>query len=234
MMTLVLVALWALSGPALPPSPADEAAVVAAAEALLEASFPEAAPSLAVRVVKTGGTWTPPLRLAFAVAPRGVPRAHTQTQVLVPGEDGSWRPAGWALLYVAHYDTVLVARRPLPRGTPVTPGDVAATWRETTTLTGEVLTPAAFAALAAHGPLEVARSMRPGRVLRAGDVRTPPAALPGSPVLLRYERAGFRLELACEARSQAAVGSLVHLRCDGRRYEARLTAPGHATWLETL
>lgn len=226
---LVLLLVLAGFGP-----DGDERAarVEAAAEAALARSFPAEAHRLDVRIrrIDTGVPAEGPLRVRFPAAAE-LPRGTVRTTVLTPRDGGGWEEAGAALLYVAHYDTVLVARADVPRGEPVTEADLASAWIETTTLAGEPVVPGALPEDAV-----AVRSIAEGRVLRRHDVRAPYAAALGAPVRMHYQRRGLAMTLTCTAREAGHTGEAIRLYCPDTRtaYRARLTGPGAATWIQTL
>lgn len=225
-LALVLVPLAGFAGGA--------SGVVAAAEAVLAERYPADAHRFEVRVLRTGGTVdeTAPLRVDL---PDGaeVPQGHTQVDVLARGASG-WEKTGWALLYVAHYDSVVVARRSVRRGDAVTSADLGAAWIETSSFHGE---PLRTADLHAFGPdLFSERPLREGRALRRGDLRPPYAADTGEAVTLLFQRGALTLELPCHAREPGFVGEEIRLfsNATDATYRARLTAPGVAEWTATL
>jgi flagella basal body P-ring formation protein FlgA len=208
--------------------------VAAAAEAVLAERFPDEAHRFEVRVLRTGGAVdeTAPLRIDL---PSGgeVPRGHTKVDVLARAASG-WERTGWALLYVAHFDSVVVARRSVRRNDAVAPADLGTAWLETTSFHGE---PLRAVDLAAWGPdLFADRPLREGRALRRGDLRPPFAADTGEAVTLHFQRGAITLELPCHAREPGFVGEEIRLYSSttDATYRARLTAPGVATWTATL
>lgn len=233
MLLLALVTLL-LSAPL--PAP-DTAAVQAAAEAALAARFPDDAYRLAVRVVRTGGEADDGgrVRVAFG-GPTGLPSGHVQVKVLSGSDDKGWAETGWAVLYVAHYDSVAVARADVRKDDPVAPTDLSIAWIETTRFPGQPLRAADVRALESQGELFAARPLRQGRPLQAGDLRTAYAAVTGDAVLVHYRRGTFELRLSCKAREPGFVGDAIRVYSPDTRtnYRARLTGPGTAEWMETL
>ncbi|MEP0549122.1 MAG: flagellar basal body P-ring formation chaperone FlgA [Rhodothermales bacterium] len=222
----VLLTLLVAAAPAL--------TLQAAAERALAARFPDDAERLRVRVLRTGGDVdaAAPIRV---VLPGGaaIPRGHTQVDVLAETPNG-WQKTGWALLHVAHYDSVVVARRAVGRGEPVAPADLGTVWTETTTFHGEPLRAADLRALG--DDLRADRSLRADRALRRGDLRPPFAADTGDAVTMRYRRGTLTLAVPCHAREPGAVGDEIRLynATTDATYRARLTAPGEAEWIVTL
>ncbi len=227
---LLLIAL-AAAPPGVTPTAAT--GLQAAAESALAERFPSAADHLTVRVLRTGGALneTAPLRLVFPQS-EAAPRGHTQVDVLASA-DGAWKKTGWALLYVAHFDSVVVARRAVRRGEAVAPADLGVAWIETTRFHG---TPLRAADLPATAGLLAARSLRPDRALRQGDLRPPPAAETGDTVTMRYRRGSLVFDVPCHAREPGAIGDAVRLHNPTTKatYRARLTGPATAEWIATL
>lgn len=227
---ILITLLTALAGT----TDAPEARVRAAAIELLTETYPEMAPSLAVRVERISvGTLGEELRVRLQNP--GVPRAHAKVDVL-QRENGVWKESGWAILYVAHFDSVAVSRRALPRGESVSASDVAGAWIETTRFHGQPVTMERFRALVGDAGAVTERSVASGEPLREGDLRRPWAVNTGDAVSLRYERPGFYMELKTRARERGAVDDEIRVYCEdtGATYRARLTAPGRGIWLETL
>jgi flagella basal body P-ring formation protein FlgA len=142
--------------------------------------------------------------------------------------------AGRATLYVAHFDSVAAAARPLARGDTVAAADLAPAWVETTRFRGEPLRWADARALAAGATAR--RALGAGEPVRAGDLVAPLAVETGGPVEIRYRRGGLALALRGQARERGAVGAAVRVYCPDTRatYRVRLLAPGVGEWLETL
>ena len=208
--------------------------VRAAARAALAAQFPEAVHRLDVRVRRVSGDLRPLDRFRVVLpAADGLPRGTTQATLEAHDGDG-WQAAGRALLYIAHFDSVMMTRATLASGAPVPPEAVNATWVETTNFRGDPLTPPAFRRLAAEAV--AARRLPEGRLLRLSDLRPPYAAETGEAVLLRYRRGGLAFELPCTARAPGFRGDAIRLFCasTGKTYRARLAEPGTADWIETL
>jgi flagella basal body P-ring formation protein FlgA len=208
----------------------------AAAEAALAERFPDEAHRLDVRVLRTGGDVPAAALRVRLPASAAVPRGYTRVDVLARARAG-WQKAGWALVYVAHFDSVVVARRTVERGAPVAPNALGAAWLETTTFHGEPLRTADLARLTAAGSdLFAKRRLREGRALRRGDLRPPFAADTGDAVTLRFRRGVVALELPCHAREPGYVGDEIKLYSPDTdaTYRARLLGPGLAEWTATL
>lgn len=205
------------------------ARVRAAAADLLADRFPEAAPRLAPRVLRLSADVPAgrPVRLALTDAD-GVPSGHTRVDILTDAGR-----AGWALLYVAHFDSVVVARREIARGDTLDAGAVEVAWLDVTRFHGDPVRPADLD----RADLPTARrSLRAGTALRQSSLAWPVAVDTGDRVRVRYRRGGLLLALDGAAREPGAVGDAirVHCRATGATYRVRLTAPGEADWLETL
>ena len=236
MLSYVLISLFWLLAAGEHPAP-DRSPVASAAEALLAERFPDDAHRLDVRVVRTSTDVraAEPVRVVWP-ADAALPRGRTQVDVLTRTSGGGWNETGWALLYVAHFDSVVMAQTVLDRDEPVAPEDVSVAWVETTTFRGEPLRAADFRTLRADGAVFATRRLPAGRPLRHGDLRLPLAADTGEAVRMRYERGPIRLRLACQARERGRPGETIRLYCPDTRttYRARLTGPGAADWTQTL
>lgn len=233
--TLLLVLLLAAA-----PAARGQAAVRTAAEAVLAARFPADVHRLNVRVTRTSEEVAAlpaaaPLRVEFP-AEAAAPRGRTQVDVLTGSDADGWRRAGWALLDVAHFDSVVVAARRVAGDEAVPEDALTVAWTETTSFRGTPLRPADLRALEAAGGPVAARLLRPGRPLRTSDLRPPWAADTGAAVELGYTRGGLALRLSTKAREPGAVGDVIRVYSPDTQatYRARLTAPGAATWIETL
>ncbi len=229
---LVLAAVLVATDPASaqPADPAGaEVRVRAAAEAWLAERFPTAAPRLEPRVLRlsNGLPAAGPLRLEVPAAD-GLPRGHARAEVYADAGR-----AGWALLYVAHFDSVAVARRALGRGDTLSVGAVETAWLETTRFHGEPVPPSL---LQTDAPPTARRRLDAGEALRASDLAWPAAVDTGDPVAVRYMRGALRLVFEAQARERGAVGEAIRVWCraTAATYRVRLTAPGEADWLATL
>ncbi len=215
----------------------SEGRVLALAEAALQERYPGDAYRLRVRVKRVEGTFDDEggLRLDFPAQDR-LPRGTTQVKLYAGSDAEGWTKAGWALLYIARYDSVVIARAALRSGDEVTPGDVSFAWMETTTIRGSLLQPGAWRALSRDDAVFAARAIGEGRIIRHDAVRPAYAAETGATVMMRFERGGLHLNLACKARETGHVNDEIRLYSTdtGKTYRARLTAPGAATWIETL
>lgn len=223
-----LLLLFALLLTALPD---DAARIRTAAEQALAARFPDAATRVEVRVRRLGVALDGAEAVAVDFAGSSLPRGTTQATIRAGGQT-----LGRVLLYVAHFDSVIVARQDMARDEEVSPETLAAAWIETTTFSGEPLTPHAFRSLVAEGAVFAARTLREGRPLRPTDLRLAFAAEPGQAVTMRYRRGPLALDIACTARQAGFPGEAIRLYAPATRrtYRARLTGAGTATWLETL
>ncbi|MCH8962784.1 MAG: flagella basal body P-ring formation protein FlgA, partial [Bacteroidetes bacterium] len=142
----------------------------------------------------------------------------------------------WALLYVAHFDSVVIARATMPSGDEVILATASIAWMETTTFRGAPLRPDELRALIQEGALFATRTIREGRVLRHADVRRAYAAETGATVMMRYRRGRLQFDLSCKARQAGHLDDAIRLYSSetGKTYRARLTGPGAAEWIETL
>ncbi|MEM1096504.1 MAG: flagellar basal body P-ring formation chaperone FlgA [Bacteroidota bacterium] len=211
-------------------APDAEQAVEHAATAYLATHYPADAHRLDVEVRRLGGDVVEgtDLDVRFKAFAAEIPKGRTQVEVWQGREK-----TGWALLYVTHYDSVLVAAATLKRDAPVDPADVQIAWMDVTRFNGEPMRPDDFANLT---EAFATRRINAGRALRRDDLREAFAADLGATVVMRYERNGFRFDLSGKARQRGAVGDIIKLYVEDTdvTYRARLTAPGRAVWLETL
>jgi flagella basal body P-ring formation protein FlgA len=209
---------------------ASEADVAAAARAAIEASWPEAAADVEVRVVRLSGAVEraqPPLRVRFAGD--GVPGGRVSAKVEAQDASGAWARVGWAFLHVARFGTAAVLTRDVARGEPLADA-VAAERVETTDLPNPPLSPDAL-----HQS-EAARRLRAGTVLTRRHVRAPAAVERRGALRVAYARGAVRVGLDCQARERGAVGEEVRAVCSGlpSTLRVRLTAPGEGVWTATL
>ena len=211
--------------------------VRALAERVLTERYPDDAHRLDVRIKRVESTVEAgrALRLDFP-ADDEIPSGTTQVKLFAGSDTSGWEKVGWALLYVAHFDSVVVARTTLPSGADVSLADASIAWIETTTFRGEPLRPASLRALIHEGALFAARLLREGRVLRRDDLRRAYAAETGATVVMRYQRGGLTFDLSCKARRAGHLNDTIRLYSSetGKTYRARLTGPGTAEWIETL
>lgn len=236
MTTLLLLFAWiGLIG-----APADSAdgapPLNERAHALLAERFPTEAHRLEVRVMRTSASakeLTTP-EVVFPSLDR-LPRGRTQVRLRADRTDGS-HDTGWAQLYVAHYDSVMITRRTVSGDDEIGPDDVYAAWMETTRFRGEPLRASDYNALRAEHSLYATRRLSDGRTMRQSDVRPPYAATTGSQVEMSYQRRGLVLRLRCKAREPGYIGDVIRVYAPDTdaTYRARLTAPGTAEWIETL
>ena len=207
------------------------------AEQVLAGRYPDDAHRLDLRVKRVEATFEAEaaLRLDFPAKDQW-PRGTTQVKLFTGSDAAGWQKAGWALLYVAHFDSVVVARATMPSGDEVILAEASIAWMETTTFRGAPLRPDELRALIQEGALFAKRTIREGRVLRHADVRRAYAAETGTAVMMRYRRGSLTFDLACKARQAGHLDEAIRLYSSetGKTYRARLTGPGAAEWIETL
>jgi len=230
---LLIVIGWLLAAPAAWSQPANADALRRATRAALAEAFPDDLARLRIEVKRASGpagTVEQP-RVSFRALDR-LPRGAAQVQVY-RRTNGQWTRAGWALLHVAHHDSVLVTDRTIGPGDAITRDDVRITWRETTRFRG---TPLSAAVFQQDAPLRADRHLRSGRLLRENDVRPPYAVDTGQTVTVQYQRGSLRMMLRCKAREPGFVGDVIRVYApdNDTAYRARLTDAGRATWIETL
>lgn len=202
-----------------------------AAQQALATRYPAEVHALAVRIDRAADAVLDvdaPVVVWPALA--DVPRGRVQVRV----QDASGRDAGVAMLFVAHFDSVVVTRETVAAGDEVDASALTAVWRETTRLRGGVLLARDLATMPAT--LFATRHLRADVPLRPGDLRPPYAAEAGAPVDMVYTRGSVAFTLRAEAREAGHVGDTIRLFLSDTRttYRARLTAPGEAVWVETL
>jgi len=117
--------------------------------------------------------------------------------------------------------TVLVAARPIPRGTLVTPADVTTTEHATAPADG------------LHAPedaigRETLRAIARGPPIRSGALAAPVAAERGSGLVLRVAGRGFAVEAKGVVRADARVGAMTEAvnPSSGRRVRGRVGEDG--------
>ena len=211
--------------------------VRALAERVLAERYPDDAHRLEVRVKRVEATFEAEagLRLDFR-AEDEVPRGTTQVKLFTGSDASGWQKAGWALLYIARFDSVVIARARVSSGDEVSLADANVAWIETTAFRGEPLRPDDLRARIQEGTLFATRSLGEGRVLRRDDLRPAYAVETGATVMMRYRRGRLQFELSCKARQAGYLDDAIRLYSSetGKTYRARLTGPGAAEWIETL
>jgi flagella basal body P-ring formation protein FlgA len=207
--------------------------VQAAAERFLADAYPEHSQRLRVEVTRVSGTAPAHANLKIKAGRfEGVPRGRTHVELEADG-NGAWSDAGWALLFVSHFDSISVVLRDIMEGETIAASDAGAAWMDVTSFRGD---PLPWAEFASTDELIARRPIRSGEAIRTGDVRPPHAAQTGDHVTLNYRRGPVQLRLTCKARESGAVGDVIRIYSDDTRsmYRARLTAPGKADWISTL
>lgn len=207
--------------------------LIEAVESLLQKRYPEKERNLKVRIERTGGSITKdgPFEIVFPESYE-VPRALVRIEVNSQAEDLS----GWALIYVAHYDSVLTVNRSVKNDEMVTPQDLSTVWAEVTRFQGEPLTPDAAREMFAHGEVFASRHISADRFLKHQDLRNAYDISTGQAVTMYYQRNGIHLSLTCKARNQGFTGEHIKLFSPDTQlmYKAQITGPGLANWVETL
>ena len=209
--------------------------VRAAADALFKERFPEVSDRLAVRVVRLGNSVESASGLRVRLNHSdSVPRGHTQVRLMARNES-AWSEAGWALLYVAHFDSVGMALNDVSQGGSVTEDDVTFAWVETTRFRGEPLRPADFRALRSD-EIFAHRPLRSGETIRTNDLRPAYLADTGQSITMTYSRNGIELRLTCKAREPGFRGDVIRAYSPDTKstYKVVLTGPGSAIWKSTL
>ncbi|SHK18146.1 flagellar basal body P-ring formation chaperone FlgA [Rhodothermus profundi] len=206
-----------------------------AIDSLLAETFPALAAHLKPRLLRYQPVAAGQIRMQL---PSTVddPTGPLQVELWTPDNRGTWRKAGWALFYVARYDSVVVARQALQRGEPVDPTALTIVWQEITRLRTPPLTPTRLRQLQQQGVLLAARSVAAGQILRATDLRPPYAVQTGDTVWMRYRRGTLLLRLRCQARASGFIGDVIELYAPQTQatYRGRIVAPGLVEWIATL
>ena len=206
------------------------------AESILANRYASSDTHLEVRVVRTGGEIqdTGPLEVTWSQKPE-IPRALLRVDIHSK-DNLAKRHKGWALLYIAHFDSVLVPNRSIKNGELVSKTDLSPIWAETTRFHGTPLTPDKYRRLALRGIVYTNRHLSESRLLKETDLRNAYDVETGQQVILLYKRNGIALELSCKSRNQGFKGDIVKLFSPDTQhmYRARITGPQTAIWVETL
>ena len=237
-MTLALLFFGLLLGPApdsTTDSTTDSTSVADAAQQVLAKQFATPAHQLDVRVLRGPELAAEgPLRVVFMSMDR-MPKGRARAQLFTKSQN-QWTRAGWASLYVAHYDSVMVLDANVRAGDHVDASALRAVWMEITRFPGDPLRASDYRSARQQGSLLAAHHLREGKALRTSDVRPPYAANTGTTVEMKHDRRGLVLRLPCKAREPGFVGDVVRLFAPSTNttYRARLTGAGTAQWIETL
>ena len=207
------------------------------AEEVLAERYPDNAHRFDVRVKRVEAMVEAEegVRLVFPAEDKW-PRGTMQVKLFTGSDTAGWQKAGWALLYIAHFDSVVIAQATVSSGDEVSLADAGVAWIETTTFRGEPLRPDDLRALTQEGALFATRSIPEGRVLRRDDLRPAFAVETGASVMMRYQRGSLTFDLSCKARQAGHLDDAIRLYSSetGKTYRARLTGTGAAEWIETL
>lgn len=207
-----------------------------AAETYIATHYPSDAYRLDVRIKRVSGTIEEglTLRLAFP-SETELPRGTVQVKLFTEDQEVGWQRAGWALLYIAHFDSLLLAHDRIERDAELTWEDTQVAWMETTAFRGEPLRPGSFDRMTVQGPVYATRLLQEGRALRLDDVRPAYATDTGETVVMQYRKGRLAFDLACKAREPGFLEDTIRLYSPdtGKNYRARLTEPGKAVWIET-
>ena len=213
----------------------DSTSVAAEAQRVLVKQFATPAHQLDVRVLHAPDAPAEgPLRIVFTSMDR-LPKGRARAQLFTKTQN-RWTRAGWASLYVAHYDSVMVLRENVSAGDPIASSALQSVWMETTRFPGDPFRLTDYRSALKQGTLLAAHHLREGKALRKSDVRPPYAAETGASVEMKYNRRGLVLRLPCKAREPGFVGEVIRLFAPTTdvTYRARLTGSGTAEWIETL
>lgn len=225
----------------LPPSSQGEAEdlharIVKAAEAVLSNRYAQSDPALEVRVVRTGGTIIDAknLELVWPLQTE-IPRALLRVNINSKDVDANVHK-GWALLYVAHFDSAMVLNRSAKNDELLQEPDFSIIWTETTRFHGSPLTPELYRKLRSRGPIYSNRYLASERVLKVNDLRNSYDVETGQQVIMTYKRRGIVLEISCKSRNRGFEGDIIKIYSPDTQlmYKAQISGPQRATWIETL
>ena len=206
------------------------------AESMLSDRYAQSIATLEVRVMRTGGEieHTGLLELTWPNQPE-IPRALLRVEVRSKDALAN-ESIGWALLYVAHYDSVLVLNRSIKNDERVLDSYLSTVWTETTRFHGAPLTSLYYRQLTASGDVFANRYIKENRVLKESDLRNAFDVETGQQVIMTYIRDGITLELSCKSRNRGYIGDIIKLYSSDTKhmYKARITGPQTAIWAETL
>lgn len=214
-----------------------EAVVQRAAKQKIAARHPGSARHLKVRVRRVRGSIDTTAQMRLELPDRGsVSDGLTRARIQTRESSGGWREAGWAMLRVARYDSVLTTRGRIDQGESIGPADVERAWMSVSDLHGEPLRPSKFRAQRKKGSLVADRHLRSERVLRARDVRPPYAVDPGTNTEMYYRRGRVTFRLSCTVRETGFIEDVVRVYCPDTRetYQARVRTEEAVQWIKTL
>lgn len=211
-------------------------AVRAAAVETLDDHYPDRT-GLKVRVRRVQGAVDPTeaLRVEFS-GEDGSPTGLAQARLRTRRPDGNWESAGWALLDVARFDSVMTVRSRVEGDEPIPASELETAWIETTDLRGEPAQVDTARTRAHRERLVATRHLQSGRVLRKQDVRRPHTVDAGSSVRVVYRRGRLAFRLSCTAREPGVIKEAIRVRCAELKttYRARIVSENAAEWVETL
>ena len=206
------------------------------AEADLISRYEASNAAFEVRVVRTGGDITKrgSIELIWPEQidiPKALLRVHVQSRDPLANSY-----TGWALLYIAHFDSVLVLNHSAKNNDRVSDSDISTIWTETTRFHGTPLTPQHYRQLKASGNVYANRFLSEQRMLKATDLRNAFDVETGQQVIMTYLRNGITLELSCKSRNKGYKGDIIKLFSSDTQqmYKARILGPQKAIWVETL
>ena len=176
--------------------------------------------------------WTraalPPGKLRFdrRALPR-LPRSPEIRPVVWRGvlEAGSRRYPVWVKVRLSVERQRVEARTRIPAGEPLTSQAVMVTKARE-----YPLWPVACQSIEQTQGQQARRSLSPGDAIGPGDLRRAPDIRRGDPVIIAVAAGPARLEIRALAEASARTGQIVLVKnpLNGRRFPARITAPGRA------
>lgn len=164
------------------------------------------------------------------------PRGRVQAEISSSNAGDRWTKSGWALLYVSHFDSVIVSREPLRPNDELKPSEIKRVRVDVTQLREQPLTTHRFRDRCTTDPCYLRQYIQEGDIIRRDAVRHRYAVRSGEMVEMTYRRRGITANLRCRARRSGFVGDTVRIACSstGSMYRVRLTDEGTAEWQETL
>lgn len=206
------------------------------AEADLFSRYEKAQSAFEVRVVRTGGD-IPDRGSIELIWPERINVPRALLRVNIHSRDPlANHYTGWALLYIAHFDSVLVLNHSAKNNDPINDSDLSTIWAETTRFHGTPLTPHYYRKLKASGNVYANRFISENRILKDKDLRNAYDVETGQQVIMTYLRNGITLELSCKSRNKGYKGDTIKLFSPDTQqmYKARVLGSQKAIWIETL
>lgn len=236
MLTFFLIALWLLTPAANPDPTAMHARIQKVAQSMIAHRHPDEMHRLEIKVLRTGGKLESDSDFRLDM-PESVETPRARLQVRVQQKvNNQWENKGWAMLYIAHFDSVGVTTRILRKDEQVSLEDLRFTRIETTKFRGIPLTPRRLQKLLTAGEVFAGRHLSDEHPLKENDIRNAYDIELGQSVVMTYTRNQFALQFTCKARMSGFRGEEIKIYAPATRktYRVQITGPGETKWLETL